>query len=98
MKMNALCYMIKYLPGLLVNFQAAIFKNLLLTKCRAFSACRAHHHSHNEKISFALQRACSSAENPFNRNNCPVVKSFRRIMNFYTYQVNQRLLTNTLNR
>ena len=31
--MNALSYMIKYLPCLLVNFQAAIHKNLLLTKC-----------------------------------------------------------------
>ena len=33
MKMNAPSYMIKYLPCLLVNFQAAIYKNLLLAKC-----------------------------------------------------------------
>ena len=33
MKMNALSYMIKYLPCLLVNFQAPIYKNLLLAKC-----------------------------------------------------------------
>ena len=36
MKMNALSYMIKYLPSLLVNFQAAIYKILLLARCRAF--------------------------------------------------------------
>ena len=35
MKMNAPSYMIKYLSCLLVNF---------LAKCRAFRACRAHHH------------------------------------------------------
>ena len=36
MKMLALSYMIKYLPYLVVNFQAAIHKNLLLARCRAF--------------------------------------------------------------
>ena len=32
--MNALSCMIKYLPCLLVNFQAAIYKNLVLARCR----------------------------------------------------------------
>ena len=31
--MNALSYMIKYLPCLLVNFQGAIYKNPPLLKC-----------------------------------------------------------------
>ena len=34
--MNAISYMIKYLPRLIVKFQAAIHKNLLLARCRAF--------------------------------------------------------------
>ena len=33
MKMEALSYMIKYLPCFLVNFQAAIYASLLLAKC-----------------------------------------------------------------
>ena len=36
MKMHALSYMIKYLPCLVVNFQAAIHKNLFLARCKAF--------------------------------------------------------------
>ena len=60
MKMNAFSNMIKYLAYLLVNFQAAIDENQLLRKCRAFLACKFHHHLYNSKISFALQRACSS--------------------------------------
>ena len=87
------------LPCLLVNVQAAIYRNLLLTKCSAFWVCASYHHLHNQfKISFALQRACSFPENPLNHNNHTIVKSFRRIMNFYSYQVNQCLLANTLNR
>ena len=35
-KMHALSYMIKYLPCLTVNIQAAIHKNLLLARCKAF--------------------------------------------------------------
>ena len=50
------------------------------------------------KISFAFQRASSSPGNHLNRNNRTVVKSFGRIVNFYSYQVNQCLLANTLNR
>ena len=87
------------LPCLLVSIQAAIYRNLILTKCRAFWACVSHNHLNNKfEISFALQRACSSPENSFNHNNYTVVKRFRRIMNFYSYQVNQCLLANTLNR
>ena len=33
METNALSYIIKYLPCLLVNFQAGIYKNLLLANC-----------------------------------------------------------------
>ena len=36
MKMHSLSYMIKYLPCLIVNFQAAMRKNLLLARCKAF--------------------------------------------------------------
>ena len=36
MKMHALSYIIKYLPCLIVNFQAAIHKNLPLARCKAF--------------------------------------------------------------
>ena len=36
MEINASNYMIKFLPYVLVNFQAAIYKSLLLAKCRAF--------------------------------------------------------------
>ena len=87
------------LPCLLVNNQAAMYRNLLLTKCRAFWACISHHHLLNQfKISFALHRACSSRENTLNHNDRTVVKSFRRIMNFYSYQVSQCLLANTLNK
>ena len=37
MKMNALSYMIKCLLCRLVNFQAAVYKNLLLAKCPKYS-------------------------------------------------------------
>ena len=41
MKMNALSYMIKYFPCVLVNFRAAItiWKNILLTKCTLEMIC-----------------------------------------------------------
>ena len=36
MKINPASYMIKYLPCLIVKFQATIHKNLLLAGCRTF--------------------------------------------------------------
>ena len=36
MKMNALSYIMKYLPCLLVSFEAAIYKTLLLVRREAF--------------------------------------------------------------
>ena len=74
---------------LLENFQAPIYKNLLLTKCRAYWAFRANHHLYDLIISLVLQTACSYPENPLNRNNYKVIKSFRRIMSFKSYQVSQ---------
>ena len=82
------------LPYLLVNVLAALYKNLLLTKCRAFWACVSHHHLHNQfKISFVHQRASSSSENLLNHDNCTIVKSFKWIMNFYSYTKHIRYVT-----
>ena len=75
-KMNTLSYMIKYLSCLLVNFHAAIYRKLLLAKFKLPCACRFHPHLYNEKVPFALQRACCSAENPFSHNSHTVIKSF----------------------
>ena len=74
---------------LLEHFRAPIYKNLLLAKCRAFSAFRAQHHLYGLMISLVLQTACSYPENPLNRNNCNVIKNFRRVMSFESYQVSQ---------
>ena len=98
MKLNAISYMIKYLPSLLVNFQAAIYKILLLARCRAFF-------EHVEpttiysfrNISIALQKACSSPVNLLNSNNHTAVKSFRKIVSFYSYEISKYLLANILN-
>ena len=88
MKKNALSYMIKYLPCLLVNFQATIYKNLLLAKCSKLTT----------RYIIKVRTACSSPENTLDHNNHTFVKSFRRIINFYSHQVNQCLLANILNR
>ena len=95
-KMNTLSYRIKYLSCLLVNFHAAIYRNLLLAKFKLPWACRSHPHLYNEKVPFALQRACCSAENPFSHNSHTVIKSFIWIINFYSYQVHQCSLANIL--
>ena len=87
LKTNAPSYMIKYLLCLLVNFQAAIHKNLLLQRCRAFWAYTSHSNLYNQSLSLALHWAGSSPENPPNCYNCTILKSFSRIVNFHSYEV-----------
>ena len=57
-----------------------------------------NHYSYNEKTSLALWRAFSSSSNSLDCNNRTVVKSFRRIVNFYSHKVTQSLLAIILNR
>ena len=85
MKINDHSYMIKYLPCFLVNFQAAIYiktyfwQNALSPPPDILL---------KDFTCTTERRACSSPENSFNHKNHTFVKSFRRILNFYTYQVN----------
>ena len=74
---------------LLENFPTPIYKNLLLASFWAYWDFRAHHHLYDLMISLVLQTACSYPENLFNNNNCKIIKSFRRIMSFESYQVSQ---------
>ena len=98
MKMNALSCMNIYLPCFLVNFKATIYKILF--------GQNVEHLEHVEPtIIYIIKRfhldasgACSSTRNPLNCNKHAVVKSFKRVVNFYRYQVNQCLLANILNR
>ena len=55
--MNVISYQIKSLPRFLVSFQAAIYRNILLAKCRRFWPCRSHHHLQNLNISFNFRES-----------------------------------------
>ena len=98
MKMNAVSYMIKYLPCLLVNVQVAIYRNLLWQNVVYFEHADPTTIYIIKIFHLHLRQLLSSPENPLNCNNHTVVKSIKRIMNVYSYQVNQCLLPNILNR
>ena len=89
--MEAFSCMIKYLPCSLVNFQTAIIYKLtvLLAKCPYLNSI------------YIIKRfficVCSSPDKLLNHQNHTAVKSFRRIMHFYSDQINQCLLGKTLN-
>ena len=98
MKMNALSCMNIYLPCFLVNFTATIYKIL-------FGQNVEHLEHVGPTIIYIIKRfhldttgVCSSTRNPLNCNKHAVVKSFKIVVNFYRYQVNQCLLANILNR
>ena len=89
MKMNALSYMIKYLPYLLGNFPTVIYKEPVWQNVDHFKNVETTTIYIIKRFTSTYLLSCK---------NHTIFKSLRIIMNIYSYQINQCFFTNILNR